>query len=155
LPYVTINDVRNAAPQFRFGQNSRPGEAEINLIIQRVEASVDITFKSLGFETPITGPGSLLIVRKMVIDEVLAQTIEQQYAGVHDPKTFGSELFHQRYIDAVKALVDPNDPFTLPDAVKLDVQAKLEGELASLLSYDPASFGILDDDERITRDQVF
>jgi hypothetical protein len=151
MAYIDLDFLKAAAPQLRLSAQSRPSESEVLKIIARVEAEVDGIIKSLGFAIPVTGTNSLEIVRSMVADEVIARTLEQQYVGVADPRGFGSDLMHQRYRERIKALLDPNDPFTLPDAVTIDVQGKLESEASSI----SADIGIEDANFRMTRDMVF
>jgi len=151
MAYATLEDVRSSAPQLRLSDSSRPSRAEVEQIIQRVEAELNGVLKSIGFITPVTTPVSISILKSMVVNEVIAQTLEQQYVGVGDPRGFGSDIMHRRYQDRIKALLDPNDPFTLPDALELDVQVKLVGETSSIV----ASIGDEDDDFRMTRDMIF
>jgi hypothetical protein len=151
VPYVTLAQVKAAAPQLKFSGTSRPTEVEVADIITRIEAELDGVISSLGFETPVTGTVSLMIVKQMILDEVISQAIVQQTVGVVDPNNFGAKTLHDRYKEKIKALLDPNDPFTLPDAIKLDVQEKLLGETGSIA----AEIGVRDEDYRMTRNERF
>jgi hypothetical protein len=151
MPYIDLEDVRSAAPQLRLSAQSRPSETEVRQIIGRVESELEGVLQSLGFTIPITGTNSIQIVKSMLVNEVVAQTLENQYVGVGDPRNFGSDIMHRRYADRVKQLLDPNDPFTLPDAPRGDLQEKLASETSSIA----ADIGIEDADFRMTRDMVF
>ncbi len=154
MAYLNLVDLKAAAPQLRISADSRPNEAQVQAIIDQVSAELDVRMKNIGFETPIsvaTSPLSYRILQNIATREVLSQTLEMQYAGVSNPDGYGATRFHEQFMEKLNQLLDPNDPFTLPDAINVNVQEKLVGETGGI----SAMIGIDDDDYRLTRNMGF
>lgn len=149
MSYANLSDVRAAIPQIQITVTSRPTQDEVEQQIEQIEASLDITLANLGYATPVTGALSLRILKDMVVQETVSRVLHAQSLGVRDPALLGADRAHQLYVDRLRSLADPNDPFMLPDAARTDVGTKMEVEISSNFLDDPT------DTDRITRDQVF
>lgn len=148
--YVTVQNIKDALPQLRITASSKPTEAQVGEIIDVVESYVDASVAGLGFLTPVTATLSKKILRDMVTKEVSSRVIVEQVAGIRDPKELGSDTLHGIYVQMLKLLMDPNDPFTLPDAEKANYDEKVAGAIEGL----GMTSGFIDE-VRITRDQEF
>lgn len=104
----------------------------------------------LGFTTPVTGTLSLKILRDMVVKEVSSRVIIEQVAGTRDPNDLGADRLHGIFMEMFKQLMDPNHPFTLPDADKVEYDEKMAGAIEGL-----GLTSGFNDEVRVTRDQEF
>ncbi|HEY8410194.1 MAG TPA: hypothetical protein VIK76_02285 [Pyrinomonadaceae bacterium] len=119
--YTSVSDVKALAPHVPITNTSQPSEGTVNQWIGELEAMYDAQFRTLGFETPITGVHSVVIVRQIIAHAVMARVMRSRPNPESDPENF------QRWADTrMKALRDPNDPFDLDDAGKVDAAIKLE-----------------------------
>lgn len=151
MAYAAIEDVTGALPQLRISATSRPDETRVEAIIEEVEAEVNASIATLGFTTPVTASNSVRILKQIVLFEVTARILYEQHAGIRNPDELGAKRAHELYVDRMKRIMDPDDPFTLPDAISDDTAAKISAELGSAAS----EIGSADEYQRITRDQVF
>ena len=149
--YATVDKLKEAAPQLRISANSRPTEDEVQEILDEVEADLDIQLANLGYTTPITGPLSLRILRHMVVQETISRTIISQAAGVRNPDDLGAKRAHEQYQSRLDALINPDNPFALPDADSENIQTKLDISSGFEGISDPDNFP----SARITRTKVF
>jgi hypothetical protein len=149
VAYATVDDIKNKVPQLRISSTSRPTEAEAAALIEQYESRVNAALTTLGYEIPVVGKLSVQILRNMVCKAVIADVLESQAYGIRDPNELGAGRARAEYDNQMRALLDPKDPFELPDATKTDVQDKL-GSIASSIVSD-VDFG----DPTVTRDQVF
>ena len=150
--YATVDQVRSRLPQVKINASSRPSETEVQDFIDQVSAELDVALANVSFTVPITSPLSLSIVRDMVVNEVASKVLNSQFGGVRNPDDLGAMNFHGAYVEKFRALMNPNHPFTLPDAERSDPVLKNEAEMSSVYS---GSFAVDDDYRTVTRNQVF
>ena len=156
MPYATLADVLDAAPKLNIGANTKPSVEDAQAIIQAVENHVSGNLKSLGYTLPIdktTSPKSFITVRDIVVQGSLARILKAMYYGVRDPEDVGANDAYREFQSKLKALADPEDPFSLEDAPLADYVQKVSSELASS-GIDPS----IDESlivPRMTRLQVF
>jgi hypothetical protein len=151
VPYVTLAEVLDEAPQLKITETSKPNIQDATNIIARVEAQVDGFLRGLGYIVPITGPQSLEIVKSIVVQGSLARLLKAMFYGVRDPNDVGANDAWKEYQGKLKALATPNDPLTLIDAPQAEQIKKDQLELAS----DALVYVGEDQLPRATRDQVF
>ncbi len=146
--YVSVSDVRQVAPYVPISRDSNPSEGTIATWVDDEETILNSTLAKMGYTTPITGPKSLVVVRKIVSHIVMARIMRARPNPESDPKEF------QNTADALmKRLTDPEDPFDLEDAVKDPGVAVLK---SSTIRVSSNLTDLLDEDPmRIHRNQIF
>lgn len=150
MAYTTLADIQRTIPQVKIDQKSRPTDTEVESMIGQVEAELNVIVSSVGFVVPVTGTSSIAILRGMVASEVASRVLITQFAGIRNPDDLGADRFHNAYAEKIRALVDPNNPFTLPDATIQDIAQKLTAGVSSIFT------GYQSDEDRvITRETVF
>lgn len=151
MPYAVISDIRAALPHIKIDAGSRPTSSEVESWCQLVSAELDAITANLGYQTPITGTNSLLMMKEMVKDAVAAKVLRSHLAGVRDPDTLGARGFIDSFKSRLEKLQSPTCGYMLSDAVKLNVQDKVSVIAKSMVSEDSSFY----DEVRLTRDQVF
>lgn len=148
--YVTVQNVKDSLPQLRINATSKPTESQVDDIIDVIESTLDSGLQGLGFTIPVSATLSKKILKDMVIKEVSSRVIIEQVAGTRDPDDLGANRLHGIYAEMFRQLMDPNHPFTLPDAEKLEYDDKMAGAVEGL----GLTSGFIDE-VRVTRDQEF
>jgi len=152
MAYASVDQVRSRLPQVKITENSRPSESEVQDFINQVSAELDVALHNISFVVPITAPLSLSIVRDMVVNEVPGKVLNSQFGGIRNPDDLGAINFHAAYLEKFRALMNPNHPFTLPDAEPTNAVLKNEAEMTSLFE---GSYAVDDNYRTVTRNQVF
>jgi hypothetical protein len=75
MPYVTLDDVRDALPQVDITAISKPNEGQVDDFIVQVEGRVDAVLAGLNYLTPITSDVAVQQVREIVLIGVIAKVI--------------------------------------------------------------------------------
>lgn len=115
--YATIQDVQARMPQFKLQADSKPTSADAETFILDVEAETEAALANLGYVIPITGAGSLAIVKSIVCAGAIARILSARAAAVGGDASVQSAIRAQEFYDGrLKALADPNNPLELPDA---------------------------------------
>jgi hypothetical protein len=122
-------------------------------LIDAVEAELNSALASIGYRIPVVEPISKRILRDMVSQEVASRVLHAQVLGVRDADELGARRAHALYMERLQALVDPNNPFTLPDATVNDRADKLVAEIGS--SFSDGTTEEYDSERSIKRDMVF
>ncbi len=151
MPYATLQDVKDAAPQLRITQTSKPDEADAQRIVTSVNDEVDGVCSGLGYTVPVTGTKSVAILKDIVVKGSIAKLLKAMFYGVRNPDEVGANGAWKEYRAALQALIDPDDPLTLPDAQQNQQAAKVAKELYA------SALEPVEDEElfKPTRDQEF
>lgn len=120
MAYVTLVDVKAAAPQIEFSGFTRPTEDDVNRWIAEVEGGLNAQLVNLGYVLPFNttdNPLSIAILRDMVVHAVIARVLTARLWGVSDNVDGSGWKTAQAYYDQrLTWLIDPTHPFELPDA---------------------------------------
>lgn len=146
MAYAALSDVKALAPAVPITATSQPSEGSVLAWIADVERAFNASLKGIGYQTPVTGPESVAILKLIVAHAVMAMVMRARPNPEQDP-----ENFQRRYDAFLKALRDPNDPFELPDdAIQLDTPIK-----GSTLRVSSNLKDLLEDDRLISRNMKF
>lgn len=129
MAYAVLNDVKDAYPQIRFAGPGGLDEAKGAKIVENINAQVDSILKGLGYVTPVTGTASLKVLKDIVVQGSLAQILKALYYGIKNPDDVGANEAWRTYQNLLKALINPDDPLTLPDAQISDAASKVTAEI--------------------------
>jgi len=120
-------------------------------IVMNVNAQVDSVLKGLGYQIPVTGTQSIELLKDIVVQGSIAQILKAMFYGIKNPDDVGANEAWREFTGKLKALVDPDNPMTLPDAVVIDVAVKDTAEISSGFTYSMEE----GDYFQPTRNQVF
>lgn len=149
MAYAELSDVLNDAPNIKLGVSTKPSLAQAETLTAEVNNEVDVILAGLGYTVPVTGPQSVALLKKIVISGAIAKILKAMFFGVRDPNDVGANDAWREYQGQLKALIDPNNPFGLPDAqTNIQVQ-KVTSEMGYYIQSES------DQAFRPTRDQVF
>lgn len=149
MPYTQVSDVKGLIPYVPINAQSQPNEGDVATWIGDVERALNVILKNLGFEVPVTGPDAVKVLRDNVAHAIAARVLRSRPNPESDP-----ENFQRRYDAFVKALGDSRDNFDLPDdAVR--VEAVVVKDSGRILRTSARAISDLDDEPRVSRDQVF
>jgi hypothetical protein len=125
MPYATLDDVRNLAPQIPISATSKPSDAQVDGFIASLERIVNASLANLGYVVPVTADESVAILRDMVSQGALARTLRARAIGTRNPADDQGAADAQKEFDTrLKALGSSRDPFELPDAERTDAISK-------------------------------
>ncbi len=148
MAYATLEDVRDRAPQLRFGQGGLALD-RAERIVASVNNQVDSIVQGLGWIVPVTGTQSVEILKDVVISGAIAQLLKAMFYGIKSPEEVGANDAWREFTAKLKALSDPDNPLTLPDATPAgDNATKVSAEILW-------NFSELDEPTAVTRSQVF
>lgn len=120
MPYCTLDDVNGCVPQAPFGPATVPNDVAVQQFIADITAEIDATLANMGYQVPITGAKSLALVEMACKWGAVGLAQDARYtAAIRDDMLGGARNpWTQRYMDWKRALVDPKNPYELPDAVR-------------------------------------
>lgn len=156
--YCTLIDVNALVPQTPYSSSSKPTDVQVSSVIESVATRIDASIGNIGYATPVvTGQKSLALLREACTWGAagLAQQMRQTALGASlsaSDKPI-KNIWLQMFDDWLKKLVDPEDPFELPDAPRSGAQLQKSAE--SLIT---SSVQTIDDTNwltpNVTREQV-
>jgi hypothetical protein len=138
--YATLADVLDVAPKLVIGPATKPSVEDAQAIIDAVNQHVNSVVSGLGYLTPVSKvdcPQSYVILRDIVCQGALAKILRAMFYGIRDPDEVGANDAYREFMAQMKALTDPENPFTLPDATANQQVIKVSSELEST-ALDPA-----------------
>ena len=115
-PYASLADVLGEAPQLKITEATKPSIVQAEAIVTSINGQVDSILAGLGFTIPVTGPKSIEVLKGIVIQGSLAQILKAMFYGVRNPNDVGANDAWREFQGRLKALKDPNNPLSLPDA---------------------------------------
>lgn len=118
MAYIDFAFVHALAPRLPLSATTVPSQTDVTNWIDQVEAVVNAMLKTIGYQTPITGPASLVIVKDIVAHGVLARWLRALQYGVGDVNAPGAQVAQEFYDTQLKKLADPKDPYELPDETR-------------------------------------
>lgn len=149
MPYAQVSDVGNLLPHVQISNDTKPSSGTVADWIADVEASLDAVLGSIGYIVPVVDPDSVRILKLRVASVVAAMVARSLPSPPIDPDSF------QRVYDTwLKALRDPTDPTRLPPGAAMTIGAVVK-DVGSVLRFRSSMLDELDDDSRVSRDQVF
>jgi hypothetical protein len=154
MPYVTLEEVLDQAPQLKISATSKPNTTDAAKIVTATENYVNSVLKGLGYTTPIdmvVSPKSFAILQDIVIQGVIAKILKSMFYGVRNPEDVGANGAWREFTNRLAALSNQSDPSILEDAIGPDVAVHAVSELDSNISYDITETEMW----RPTRDQIF
>jgi hypothetical protein len=153
VAYATISDVLEAAPQIKLSGTSKPTISEAEAHLNLVSQYIDGILKGLGYDTPVTGEKSLMILKDIAISGTIAKILKSMYWGVRNPEDVGANDAWKEFQHKLRALADPDHGLTLEDAPITQQGSKVMMEIGN----DPLALleGTGNENFRPTRDQVF
>ena len=152
MAYATLDDVLNAAPKLQVSATTKPSTTDAQAIVDRVDAEVNGVLKGLGYITPVIGAASIQILKDIVVQGAVARILKAMFYGVRNPDEVGATDAWREYQGKLKAIADPEDPLTLPDA---QVSVAAEKSTTPVRSSVIDELGTFVDEYRPTRDMVF
>jgi hypothetical protein len=158
--YATTADVNALAPQALFSATSRPSLTQVQLFVDDGTNVINATLANIGYVTPITGTIALAECKKA--NAWYALGIAQQVrdtavaTATSDKGTPGKNIWTRMFEEWLARLVDPRNPFELPDAPRNNEQLEKQPDqvlrsMAQGLS-DDADYSV--DAPAVTRYQV-
>lgn len=125
--YCVIGDVNALVTQAVFGTTSRPTQAQVEAFIESVALRIDATIANVGYTVPVvSGTLALALLREACAWGAagLAQQARETAVktAVDDRPNVGKNVWLRQFDDWLKRLVDPQDPFELPDAPRTSSQ---------------------------------
>jgi len=149
MPYAQVSDVGNLLPHVQISNDTKPSSGTVADWIADIEASLDAVLGSIGYVVPVVDPASVRILKLRVATVVAAMVARSLPNPPIDPDTF------QRVYDSwLKALRDPSDPTTLPPGAATTEEIVVK-DTGSIIRFRSSMIDELDDDSRVSRDQVF
>ena len=153
MPYAAVSDVKNLAPFVPITAQSHPSEGIVGQWIADAERTINTVLARLGYTIPLMAlPGkstadASAYLKQLIANQVMAMVLRGRPNPEQDPENF------QKRADAMlKAITDPQNPYSLPD-VEVTTQSTVKrspmgvsSNLVDLLDESPS---------RINRDQVF
>lgn len=149
MPYAQVSNVGDLLPHVQISNDTKPSSGVVADWIADVEASLDAVLGAIGYVTPVTDPDSVRILKLRVASVVAAMVARSIPNPPIDPDSF------QRIYDTwLKALRDPSDPTRLPPTAAVTSELVVK-DTGSQIRFRSSMLDELDDDSRVTRDQVF
>jgi hypothetical protein len=124
VPYCTVQDIRDLAPQIVIDNASKPNTGQVTAMIDDVERDLNAQLAHLGYVTPVTATTSVAILADKVAHAVVARVLRGRHFGSADPGQLGATDAQKVYDAWVKALASATDPTDLPDAETTGGQAE-------------------------------
>jgi hypothetical protein len=155
--YAQVSDVKALAPNIAINANTTPNEGQVQAFLDKVEAELNAIFGTIGFDpVPIAAEAteSRILLKDLTAHGALAHLLRARAFGT-DSSLLDAATAAQRYYDSrIKALKDPDDPFTLPDATQSN--GILKSPIDRSGSFADEGYSDFEvDAPRITRAQVF
>jgi hypothetical protein len=154
MPYATLEEVLDQAPQLKINAQSKPNTTDASKICVATDSYVNSVLKGLGYATPIdpaVSPKAFALIKDIVIQGVIAKILKSMFYGVRNPEDVGANGAWREFTSRLSALSNQSDPSILEDAVGPDVAVHAVSELDSNISYDFVETEMW----RPTRDQIF
>jgi hypothetical protein len=129
--YCLIADVNALVPQALFTATSRPTDAQVIVMIDQVAQRMDASMSNVGYVVPVvTGTKALGLLREACAWGTvgLAQLSRGTQASVGLGDRFApagdvsKNVWTRMFDEWLKKLLDPQDPFELPDAARTNEQ---------------------------------
>lgn len=118
--YCTTADVNGYAPQVPFSATSRPTLTQLQTFVDDGARVIDATLSNVGYVTPITGTVAIAECKKANAWYALGIAQQVRDTGVtiatSDKVTPGKNIWTRMFEEWLARLVDPANPFELPDA---------------------------------------
>jgi len=124
VPYCTVQDIRDLAPQIVIDNTSKPNTGQVAAMIDDVERELNAQLAHLGYVTPVTATTSAAILGDKVAHAVIARVLRGRHFGSADPGQLGATDAQKVYDAWLKALASATDPTDLPDAETTGGQAE-------------------------------
>lgn len=154
MPYCTLEEVLDQAPQLKINATSKPNTTDASKIVLAVESYINSVLKGLGYTIPIDpviSPKSFEIMRDIAIQGAIAKILKSMFYGVRNPEDVGANGAWREFTSRLAALSNQNDPSILEDAIGPNVAVHVVSELDSNVSYPTYEEELW----RPTRDQIF
>ena len=151
MPYATLQQVLEAAPQLKISATSKPSTSDAETLVSSVNDHVNSVLKGLGYVVPVTGAQSIAILKDIVIQGSVAKILKAMFYGIRSPQDVGANDAWREFTTKLQSLSNQSDPFVLPDADITGVAEHVRAELDSNIG----DIDQTDDFFRATRDQVF
>ena len=130
--YCTIDDVNALVPQVPFAANSRPTADVVRSMIDDIGNEIDATIQSLYITPIISGTFSLQYLRNLNAWGALGRAQESRHTQAVPEAMNLKSVWTRKYEDGLKAIVDPNNLFTLTDApVNVDRIPKVASQIVT------------------------
>lgn len=147
MAYCTISDVNALVPQSPYTATTAPTQAQVEGYISQISNRIDATLYNLGYVTPVTAsatpqtgppyiPDPLSVVKEACAWGSLGLASQSRITSVSPDSAVGLSVWTKMFNDWIKALLDPKNPFELPNAQRNARQiVKPQGEMqASMIS---------------------
>lgn len=152
MAYCAIEDVKSRCQKLPMSTTSKPTQAEVEAFMEECAAEIDGVLSTLGYEFPISGTKSLLILKKLNADGAAFYAMDAAFSGVSPNASTQGKNYKSEWETGINML--RRGEVILPDA---STNTHRQGE--------PRGSGIasnfIDDDGKstlapfITRDQEF
>jgi len=149
MPYAQTSDVRGLIPHVQISTDSLPSEGTVAGWIADAEAILDAILASIGYAIPVTGPNAVRVIKTYIAAAVAAMVTRTIPDSPYDP-----EGFQKRYDEWIAALRKPFGigGILLPDdAVRVTVVV----DTGAVIRFSSSALDELEDEPRVSRDQVF
>ena len=141
MAYASTQDIRDRAPQIQITDSSKPNQETVDAWLDDVHQTLDAALRNAGYITPVTGPASVLILRDMVVHKMISLILRARLYGIGDVNASGANEAQKFYDSRLAWLIDPTDPFVLPDA---DLDPEVPGSPGGRGAW---SFGFVPDED--------
>ena len=130
--YCTLADVNNLVPQVPFTDTSKPNADVVKSIIDDIANEIDSYLASLYITPVVSGAQALQHLRNLNAWGTLGRAQEARTTQAV-PEAMGiKSVWTKKYEEGVKAIIDPDNPFTLVDApVNVDRVPKVASQIVS------------------------
>lgn len=125
--YATTNDVNAYVPQAPFSATSRPTLTQLQTFVDDGQRVIDATLGNVGYVTPITGTVALAECKKANAWYALGIAQQARDTGVTTATSDrggapSKNIWTRMFEEWLARLVDPQNPFELPDAPRNNEQ---------------------------------
>ena len=134
--YSTLIDANALVSQQPYNSTSKPSDVQVAAVIESVAMRIDATLANIGYVVPIVGGTKTLALLREACTWGTVGLAQQMRATALSATLATSDkplknIWLVMFDEWMARLINPNDPFELPDAQRTSAQVEKDAELVA------------------------